>query len=260
MNTKRLVLIDASCAAFQLAHIAESQEKPWDALAKLISCYDTNGGLINRENELISVIWCFDSKAEYDFGRGYWRHNELRKLGIEYKPGRPDNPGIDKIKVAIANRIPLHRQARQLGFEADDIIANLTQQYSDYSVDIVTVDTDLMQLINNRIRWVNTARYQPIIRGVGEARIYSLKKWRTVINNPIEIVGIKSTKGDPSDGLPKGTHPQFIDLLNPMIKCPYYHSEPLTWWTPSGNTTGIYYNCASAPILKDNRERVTLFG
>lgn len=260
MDTKKLVLIDTGCAAFQLAAIADAQNDPWGALAKLISCYDTNGGLIERDGELISVIWCFDYKAEFEFGRGYWRHNELRKIGVDYKPGRPDNPGIDKIKTAIANRIPLNRQARQIGFEADDIIANLTQQYHEYNIDIVTVDTDLMQLISDRVRWVNTARYQPIIRSIEEARAYSLKKWRTVIKDPVEIVDIKATKGDPSDGLPKGTHPKFIDLLNPMVKCPYYHSEPLTWWTPSGNTTGIYFDCASAPILKDNRERVTLFG
>lgn len=260
METKRIVLIDAACAAFQLAAIADSQDEPWEALAKLIPCYDANGGLIAREGEIISVIWCFDCKAEFDFGRGYWRHQELRNIGIQYKPGRPENPGIDKIKMAIANRIPLERQARQRGFEADDIIANLVQQYAYFNIDIITVDTDLMQLINSRVRWVNTARYEPIIRGIEEAKAYCLKKWRTVISDPREIVRIKSTKGDLSDGLPKGIDEKFIDLVNPMIKCPYRHMAPLTWWKPPGNTLGFYYDCASAPILKDNRERVTLFG
>jgi len=257
---KRVVLIDSGCVAFQLAAIADRQDNPWDALVRLIDCYDSNGGLIDRTGESIAVIWCFDAKAEYGFGKGYWRHNLLRINGIEYKPGRPDNPGISKIKEIIKGRIPECRQASMLSFEADDILANLSQQFSQYPVDILTVDTDLMQLIDDRVRWINTAPYEPIIRGIPEAVTYSKKKWTWDLTNPREIVDIKVTQGDRSDGLPPGTDRGYIDLINPLVKCPYVYPYELTFREASGNTTGITYQSPSAPILSYSNNAPILFG
>jgi hypothetical protein len=253
---KRLVLIDTSCASFQLEAIANAQDNPWDALAKLIDCYDSNGGLIKRDNELISVIWCFDTKGELETGgTGYWRHAHLKEVGVDYKPRRPVNEGIDTIKQIITQRIPSERQARLEYFEADDIIANLCHQFKDYLIDIVTVDTDLLQLVTETTRWVNTARYEPVIRDLTATKAYALKKWGTVITDPRQIVDIKVSKGDPSDGLytkyfPNGIDPGYIDLREPIVRCPYTYDRPLQWIVPSGNTSGVYYEAAHCPILE----------
>ena len=60
----------------------------------------------------------------------------------------------------------IHKAVRSLGvtelaepgFEADDVIATLTHQFSDCDITIVTGDKDLMQLVNGRVKVLDTMK------------------------------------------------------------------------------------------------------
>lgn len=79
----------------------------------------------------------------------------------EYKSHRPPMP--DDLAVQIA---PLHEAIRARGWpllmvdgvEADDVIGTLARQASEAGMDVVisTGDKDLTQLVDERVRWVNT--------------------------------------------------------------------------------------------------------
>ncbi|MEM0337975.1 MAG: hypothetical protein QW683_08680 [Candidatus Caldarchaeum sp.] len=226
---KRIVLIDLKPAAYQLESIAIKQRDPVKALETLVSVYHTNGGLIPRPSESVFVLWVADHKLE----DGYWRHRELAEIGVTYKDGRTPNPSVNAVVDKIREYIPRHRIISEPGFEADDVIANLVAEWErQYSIDILTCDTDLLQLVDRHqdteVRWVDTMRYKPIIRDLPNALSYLEWKFKRPFNHPREIVEEKMENGDRSDSLPPGTDRGFIDLRQPLIQCPYrYPGRPV---------------------------------
>jgi DNA polymerase-1 len=103
---------------------------------------------IERKPEYIAII--FDAKGKN------FRH-ELYK---EYKAHRPPMP--DDLKVQIE---PLHKLIKAMGLpllcvegvEADDVIATLAKQaeHNGWNTVISTIDKDIMQLVNPRIKIMN---------------------------------------------------------------------------------------------------------
>lgn len=225
---KRIVLIDFKPVAFQLETIALQSPNPEYTLETLVTLYHTNGGLIPRIGESVFVLWCLDCKTE----TGYWRHEYLKDQGVIYKDGRTPNPSVNAVADKMLAFIPSHRLLRVPGFEADDLIANLVGQWEiEYSVDILTCDTDLLQLVdrheNTEVRWVDTMRYRPIVRDLPNALAYLERKFGRTFSHPSEIVDEKVANGDRSDNLPPGTDRGIIDLKNPIVKCPYtYKGRP----------------------------------
>lgn len=226
---KRIVLIDLKPAAYQLESIAMKQRNPVEALETLVSLYHTNGGLIPRPGESVFVLWVADHKLE----DGYWRHGALSELGVSYKDGRTPNPSVNAVVEKIREYIPRHRIISYPGFEADDVIANLVVDWEAlYNIDILTCDTDLLQLVDRHdsteVRWVDTMRYKPIIRDLPNALTYLEWKFKRPFSHPRDIVEEKVLSGDRSDSLPPGTDRGFIDLREPLVKCPYkYPGRPI---------------------------------
>ena len=156
---------------------------------------------------------------------GYWRHHFFP----EYKGGRKQKPSTwgDCTKAA-------YSAAQSLGipvvrfpyFEADDIFGSMVRHLPGYpnilSMGILTVDTDLLQLVSDPgneppVYWYNLLTYEPRFRDYQGTVDYWLKRHKREILGPREIVEIKAAEGDKSDNLPPGTDPGLIDLLYPKI-------------------------------------------
>lgn len=112
-----------------------------------------------------------------------------------HRPALPDELAeqlewIDKL--VVANRFP---KLRMDGYEADDVIGTLVRQADAAGMEvlIVSADKDFAQLINERVRMVDTLRditYDPeLVR----------KKWGVA---PAQIVDLLAIMGDASDGIP----------------------------------------------------------
>lgn len=263
---RRIILCDLKPVAFQLETIALQQENPLDALETLVRLYHRNGGLIARPDESVYVVWVADHKVNGN----YWRHTYLRDTkGLEYKDGRSPNPSINKVVDTMRSLLPANRIVSYPGFEADDVISKIVQQFEGkYFIDILTCDTDLLQLVDQfpkgdgfvETRWIDTMKYQPIIRDLHSSLVYLERKYLRTLTHPREIVDLKIELGDRSDSLPVGTERGLIDLRNPIVECPYVHKarplfrpihlgeiltrEPIQYWSPHApilNPSSPYY-------------------
>lgn len=159
-----------------------------------------------------NIILALDTKVD----GAYWRHNYLKPHGIKYKDGRKEKRKewftVAKayLEAAASISIPI---VGFPGYEADDVAA-LICQLTD-NVDLYTVDTDWMQLINPRrgIRWLNTARWKPRLRD----NIDAINDWGKLgnLSRATDIINVKVKEGDKSDNLPPGSPREVIDLINP---------------------------------------------
>jgi len=87
-----------------------------------------------------------------------------------------------------------------VGFEADDVIGTLTREAEEagWKVNILTGDSDLAQLVTDRVTVIQT------LRGVTSSRIFTPDKVceRYGIARPEYLVDYKGLVGDPSDNIP----------------------------------------------------------
>lgn len=129
-----------------------------------------------------------------DAGRETFR-NEIFQ---DYKGNRPDAPPdlipqfpyIRKVLDAM-NIFPLELE----GFEADDLIATLSQRFSSDEIEVVIVssDKDLMQLVGGRVKILDTVKSKWIgIEGVKE-------KFGVTPDKVVDVVGLM---GDAVDNIP----------------------------------------------------------
>jgi 5'-3' exonuclease len=111
------------------------------------------------------------------------------------------------------------------GFEADDVIATAVKLFPERKIIIVTVDTDLMQLVNNNVVWCSAGGHYPVVRDVENSLVWLnayLDKEPSFVRSklnpnltPQSIIDLKVLRGDSSDSLPPGTPREIIDLFNP---------------------------------------------
>jgi len=168
----------------------------------------------------VRIVVADDNPAAYPgFSKPiYWRHHMVPT----YKDGRPAKPNRfnevtdEGYKAAADLGIPVLREPY---FEADDFIAAMARDNSPLGdvakMGIFTVDTDLMQLINERVFWYNVGPWVPLLRDEDSALAYWLKRHKRPISHPRDIAAFKAEHGDVSDNLPPGTDIRVIDLLNP---------------------------------------------
>ena len=129
-----------------------------------------------------------------DAGRETFR-NEIYRA---YKRNRPEAPA-DLIPQFPYIRTALHalsvRMLEQEGFEADDIIATLAQNFSSQGVEVIVVsgDKDLMQLVADGIKLLDSAKEKWI--GAEEIR----EKFGVEPQKVIEVMGLM---GDSVDNIP----------------------------------------------------------
>jgi DNA polymerase-1 len=184
----RLFLVDGSAyifrAFFAIPHLTNSAGLPTNAifgftniLLKFLKQY---------QPEYVAVA--------LDAGRETFRN----EMFAAYKGNRPEAPA-DLIpqfpyfrKVLDALNVPLLELP---GYEADDIIATLCERLSDQGCELVVVssDKDLMQLVTNGIKLLDSAKD----RWIGKDEVK--QKFGVAPEQVIEVMGLM---GDPVDNIP----------------------------------------------------------
>jgi 5'-3' exonuclease len=168
----------------------------------------------------IYPVWVWDTKAP---GSLYWRHNWLANNGykhIRYKWGRKD-----KSDLWFETRDYFEKFVKLSGcasfafklYEADDIAGGLVglKAPDDYAT-LLTVDTDWLGLMSEKVSWVSSTCYKPQVRN----NLYSLNVWSQSkkfgkLKTPAALWEYKALHGDSSDSLPKNSPISVINLLNP---------------------------------------------
>jgi len=141
--------------------------------------------------------------ATFDLPAPTFRHKKFKK----YKAKRPPAPQelydqIPKVKEILkAFNVPIFEKE---GFEADDLIGTISQQFSrkqiipESEVIIISGDLDVLQLVDK-----NTKAF--ILRkGVKDTVLYDEKLVREKYQglNPNQLDDFKGLRGDPSDNIP----------------------------------------------------------
>lgn len=140
--------------------------------------------------------------ATFDTPEPTFRHEEFK----EYKAKRKKAPREFYEQIPIAKEtlltfsIPIFAKE---GFEADDLIATITEKisqtqiYPKPEIFILTGDFDTLQLVDKNIKIYTLGR------GVKETVIYDKEKVMEKFSlRPDQIVDFKALKGDPSDNIP----------------------------------------------------------
>ncbi|MDX1950055.1 MAG: DNA polymerase, partial [Rickettsiales bacterium] len=192
-TNKRLFIVDGYSYIFRAYHSLPPLTSPLgvpvgavygftNMILKLKNKVSTN----NAEN--IYLILVFDS------GKDSFRN----EIYAEYKANRPDAPDDLKPQFAIVREaaIALNLEPIEvIGFEADDIIASYAKKAKNegFKVTIVSVDKDLMQLVDEDINMYDPMRDRVI--GIHEV----VEKFGVT---PDKVLDVLSLMGDSSDNVP----------------------------------------------------------
>ena len=187
-QTERVYLIDGSSyiyrAYYAIRHLSNSRGEATNAVYGFTNMLLT---LLREEQpDLVAVI--FDAKGP----------TFRKKLYPEYKANRsamPEDlvPQIPVIKdIVRAFKLPALELS---GYEADDIIATLAKRYVEQGLDVtvVTGDKDLMQIVGERVRLLDT------MKGKVSGRDEVIERFGVPPEQVLEILGLA---GDSSDNIP----------------------------------------------------------
>ena len=186
---KRVYLVDGNSylyrAFYATPHLSNSRGFPTNAIYAFVSMIKK---LRNVENPDILII-IFDSKGP----------SFREEISAQYKAQRPPMPDNLSLQVPVVKKImdalglPVLEKA---GFEADDIIATLTEHlkaHDDIMTFIVTSDKDMMQLVSEKVRILDSMKNLVI----GEAEVR--EKFGV---SPGNIIDYLALCGDTSDNIP----------------------------------------------------------
>lgn len=128
------------------------------------------------------------------------KHNFRTEIFSDYKGQRQAVPDALKAQFPIAREYldAIHMlQYEQHGIEADDIIGSLARQHTADSVNILTSDKDLLQLVDDRINvWL-------MKKGITEMECMTQQAvYDRFELQPLQIIDLKGLSGDPSDNIP----------------------------------------------------------
>jgi len=116
-----------------------------------------------------------------------------------YKANREETPEdltkqIPKIRTLLdAMRTPVLASD---GYEADDVIGTLAKQAADHDVDvfIISSDKDLMQLVGDRVKFLNPMKNDIIYDSAGVKEFMGVE--------PLQVIDLLALKGDAVDNIP----------------------------------------------------------
>ncbi|MDP2939317.1 MAG: DNA polymerase I [Candidatus Omnitrophota bacterium] len=188
MPKNKLFLIDANSfcyrAYFAIKNLSTSYGQPTNAVYGFISMLKKI--LKNFEPQFLGI--CFDVKGQ----------TFRQKKYTDYKINRPPMPDdltsqMPLIKQAVlAYNLPIFEME---GFEADDIMATITQKLSgkETEVLIVSADKDILQLVNENVK-----AYNPL-----KEDIYDKDKVEKLFGVvPDKITDLLALAGDKADNIP----------------------------------------------------------
>ncbi len=187
-NNNRVYLIDGSSyiyrAYYAIRHLSNSKGEATNAVYGFTNMLLT----LLREEQPDRIAVIFDAKGP----------TFRKELYPKYKANRsamPEDlvPQVPIIKdVVRAFRIPALEMS---GYEADDIIATLAKRYAAQGLDVtvVTGDKDLMQIVGERVRLLDT------MKGKVSGRDEVIERFGVPPEQVLEILGLA---GDSSDNIP----------------------------------------------------------
>ena len=193
-NRETLLIIDSYALIFRSYFALERMQM------RISKSNEPTWAVYGYFKTLFSIIE--DMKPSYLIAAWDARGKTFRDaIDSRYKQNRP--PAPDDLPIQIKRvedvlsvmKIPRIEQA---GYEADDVIGTLARQASkkDIDVKIVTLDKDLLQLIDENINVKLIRPYQ------GDMLLYDEQ---TFINkygfNPLQLIDYKAIVGDPSDNI-----------------------------------------------------------
>jgi DNA polymerase-1 len=186
-NEHRVYLIDGSSyiyrAYYAIRHLSNSKGMATNAIFGFTKMLLK----VVREEHPDHLAVIFDSKGP----------TFRKELYPEYKAHRaamPEDlvPQIPYIKdVVKAFNMPALEKP---GYEADDIIATLARRFADKGMDVtvVTGDKDLMQIVSDRIRLLDTMK----------DKVFGPKEVAERFCSPAQVIEIQALAGDSSDNIP----------------------------------------------------------
>ena len=190
---KKLLLIDGNSMLFR-AYFATAYGRPMSTSSGI----PTNAifGFASMLHKALEVIAPDFVVVAFDHDKKNFR----REIYPEYKGTRqktPDNlvaqfPIIREYLDAIDMT-----QYEQHGIEADDIIGSLAKQKTDYDINVLPSDRDLLQIVDDRIKvWL-------MVKGITEMDLMDpqaiMDKYQL---KPLQIIDLKGLAGDTSDNIP----------------------------------------------------------
>ncbi len=185
---QRLYLIDGSSyiyrAYFAIRHLSNSKGFPTNAVYGFVNMLLK----VVREESPDHLAVVFDARGP----------TFRKEIYPEYKANRaamPEDliPQIPLIKEAVRGfNMPVLEKE---GFEADDIIATLAKRFAAQGMEItvVTGDKDLMQIVSERIRLLDTMKEK--VSGLSEVA-------ERFGGGPEKVVEVQALAGDSSDNVP----------------------------------------------------------
>jgi len=191
MNKKRLFLIDATAfcyrAFFAIKGLATSYGQPTNAVFGFVTMLNK----LLREFSPEYLAICFD------VGRDTFRQKKFSEYKI-HRPAMPD---------ALSSQIPLIKEIisafnfalfEKEGYEADDIVASITEKFKDRDLEIfiISSDKDILQLIDEDIFVFSPYKEK-------EGVIYTRKKVLERFGiEPEDIPEFIALSGDATDNIP----------------------------------------------------------
>ena len=187
-QTERIYLIDGSSyiyrAYYAIRHLSNSKGEATNAVYGFTKMLLT----LLREEKPDRVAVIFDAKGP----------TFRKELYPDYKANRsamPEDlvPQIPWIKEVVrAFNLPAVELS---GYEADDIIATLARRYAanGYDITVVTGDKDLMQIVDDRVRLLDT------MKGKVSNRDEVIERFGVPPEQVLEVLGLA---GDTSDNIP----------------------------------------------------------
>ena len=181
MNNTNLVLVDTRMFEYHLLAVMEKDKialtvQNIEQATTVNLLYLLSGAwLHNLDTSSFQIIFCMDSKP-------YWRHQELYRLGIDYKGNRNRNPKFEtnlsivhtqleyilsKNNLSVLQYSELDFFSNEIGWEADDIAATITRAESaNYKhIYLLTDDTDWLPLTSlSNVYWLSLKGWAPRVR------------------------------------------------------------------------------------------------
>jgi hypothetical protein len=218
-----------------------------DSRIKLgVNLYNSLYWLPSIDFDNTEIIWVGDNKTEK-----YWRVDYLKNTFESDKGGSINETDKDYRRGYKGNRDSCPDQQWMMkrltsisgclsipGFEADDIAAAICTLFPEKRIHLATVDSDWLQLVNERVTWGCLHGYSPQYRDVAGGLKWfrgKISKSPRYVQEEIrceslrEIVDWKVLAGDASDNLGKGSPREVIDLLNPPEEFSLHKVEYRDW-------------------------------
>lgn len=187
----RIYLLDAHGLAVTFYHATKpSKNEPGDLISAVRDWWIE----LQASMSPTHVVACFDTKRETN-----WRY----KLHVEYKANRVAKPKEPELVEQLAQLPTLFKDlgiatSHVDGYEADDLIATMANDFDEAEIVIVSSDKDQMQLVSDRVMQLDPKKNK-----AGEWVLYDEAKVTEKFGfPPHRIREYLALVGDSSDNVP----------------------------------------------------------